>query len=488
MAIQFSGLASGLDTDNIIKELMNAERLRVDKVEKEKTRLEWKKDVWEDMNKKLYEFYTKHVFDFKSKGTFSKKSTTTSDDNAISVSPTIDAPRGTHTIKVDKLAKGSFLTSGNVDETFKAISDGQVTLSVGSSSSNLDITKDDTVTEIVNKINALDMDVKASYDSTYDKIFLSTTKTGSDTTIKLSGIDAGDENTFLTNLGFTVASNEVVGSTGQDAEFTYNGASLTSADNEVSVNGLNIVLKQEAMVSDVTIIVTQDTDAIYDKVKDFITQYNVLIADINEKIGAESTRGYDPLTAEEKEAMSEDEVKLWEDKIKDSLLRRDSTLDSVLGSLRGILGSSSGVDTTGFEYNYLSDLGILTGEYTEKGLLHIDGDEDDPLYSAKTNKLRDAIENDPDKVAELLNAIGDKIYTTMQEKMKSTTLSSALTFFNDKQIDGQIEDYEDSIFELEERLAATEERYYKQFTAMEKAIQAMNSQSASLASMLGGGA
>ena len=139
------------------------------------------------------------------------------------------------------------------------------------------------------------------------------------------------------------------------------------------------------------------------------------------------------------------------------------------------------------DHNFLSDLGIVTGSYTEKGILHIQGDEDDSLYAIKENKLKTAIENDPDKVADFLNAIGDKLYETMQDKMKSTTLSSALTFYNDKQIDKQVKTYESKIADLEERMAAVESRYYAQFTAMEKMMQQMNSQSSSLMGMMGGG-
>ena len=92
---------------------------------------------------------------------------------------------------------------------------------------------------------------------------------------------------------------------------------------------------------------------------------------------------------------------------------------------------------------YLSDLGIVTGSYTEKGILHIQGDEEDSLYSMKENKLKEAIEKDPDKVAKLFNAIGSQLYTTMQDKMKSTSLSSALSFYNDKQMDKQVSAYEE---------------------------------------------
>ncbi|MCT4596778.1 MAG: flagellar filament capping protein FliD [Vallitalea sp.] len=501
--IKFSGLASGLDTDNIIKELMKAERMKVDKVSKEKIKLEWKKDIWKEMNSKLYEFYSKQVFDLKSKGTFSKKNAISSNINAVSVEAGSNTINGVHNISVTQLATGAYLNSQKIMDTDTKVQDGKsviFSISDGAKVSEITLGEKSTIKDFVDEINKAGLNIRANYDNTNQRIFINSTVTGAKSDIIFSDIDTTDEKSFFENLGFKVDLNgkilaadakdvdgtTSIGSKGTNAKYTYNGVNnLESDSNKVSINGLSLTFSAKA--SDVTINVTQDTEAIYDKVKEFISKYNLLITEINEKIGADSARGYDPLTAEEKKAMSDDDVELWEEKIKKSLLRRDSTLSPLLSSIRGIVGSSSGVNTSEFDYHYLSDLGIVTGDYTEKGVLHINGDEDDSLYSVKTNKLKEAIEADPEKVAELLNAIGDKLYSTMQDKMKSTSLSSALTFFNDKSMDKKVEEYKDSIYKLEERLAMVEKRYYKQFSAMEKAMQMMNSQSASLVSMLGGG-
>lgn len=493
MGIQFSGLASGLDTDNIIKELMKAERMKVDKVKKQKTKLEWRKDIWKEMNKKLYSFYTKQVHNLRSKGTFMKKTTVSSNESAISAKANVNAAEGTHTVTVTQLAKGSFLTGDELDKDkegnditistkaeklvdFAPDEIKTIDIKLGDTTVSVEITADDNIYSITNKIKDGVGDINVSFDSNFNRIMMSSKEQGFGTKIE---IVSGDTE-LIKELGLEGK----VGSDGQNAKFTYNETELESNSNEVSVNGLTLTLKGEGQTAN--IIVNQDTEAMYDNVKEFITEYNNLIVEVNEKLGADRVTGYEPLTQEEKKAMSEDDIKLWEQKIKDSLLRRDDILSSLVDSMRSIVGSSSGVDTSGLDFRYLSDLGIVTGLYTEKGILHIDGDEDDPLYAAKTNKLKEAIEKDPEKVADLLTGIGDKLYSKMQEKMKSTEISSAFTFFNDKQIDEQLDDYKDRIYVLEDKLADIEKRYYRQFTAMEKAIQMMNSQSASLASMLGG--
>ncbi|WP_273321817.1 flagellar filament capping protein FliD [Vallitalea guaymasensis] len=496
MAVQFSGLASGLDTDNIIKELMKAERMKVDKVKKQKTKLEWRKDIWKEMNKKLYSFYTKQVYNLRSKGTFMKKTTVSSNDSIISAKANVNAAEGTHTLTVTQLAKASFLTgdkitkdkdnndidveaSTKISELLDFGADTEKMISIttqknGGTPVEITIGKDDTMAQIVYNIKKAVADVNISFDSNFDRVMMSSKNQGEDVKLQVGG-DA--------NLIKALGLEGKVGTDGENSIFTYNGTELVSDSNEITVNGLTLTLKAKG---DVNITVNQDTQAMYDNVKDFITEYNKILVEINEKLGADRVVGYEPLTQDEKKAMSEDDIKLWEQKIKDSLLRRDDILTSLVDSMRSIVGSSSGVDTSGLDYRYLSELGIVTGKYTEKGILHIDGDEDDTLYAAKTNKLKEAIEQDPEKVADLLNAIGDKLYSKMQEKMKSTEISSAFTFFNDKQMDNQIDDYKDRITVLEDKLTSIEERYYRQFTAMEKAIQMMNSQSASLASMLGG--
>lgn len=499
MGIQFSGLASGLDTQSIITDLMSVERMKVENVEKQKVLAEWKKEAWEEVNTKLYSFYKEELFDFKSVGTYNQKTLTSSNESLITTNTSSAAVRGVHTIDVTSMAKGSFLTG---DELTTDINGDPITASTtaadlfglgasdtssllfstdgGATTNEITIESTDTISDIVTKIQDLDMDLNISFDETFNRLFVSSTETGEDVQLQVSTNDATDD--VLTSLGFGAANR--TGTDGDDAVYTYNGTQLTSSSNEVSVNGLSFNILGEN--DSATITVSQDTEAIYDTVKSFLNKYNELMTEINEKLDADSAREYEPLTDQEKESMSEDDIELWESKIKESLLRRDNTLFSITLAMRNTLTVNSGVDTSSFTYSSISELGIVTGGYEEKGLLHIEGDEDDSLYSVKENKLRNAIENDPDEVMELLSALGDSLYEDFNTRMKSSSISSALTFYNDKYLDDQITDYEDSIFDLEDKMVVIEERYYKQFTAMEQAIQQANSTGDWLAQQLGG--
>jgi flagellar hook-associated protein 2 len=509
MGIQFTGLASGMDTQSIIKDLMKAERTKVTAVEKQKTRMQWTKEATAGMNAKIYGFYKESLFKFKSVGTYSQKSVSSSNESVVSVAKTTTAVNGSHTVTVNNMAKGSYLTSeplgldlnGNqITSTttadklydFAAAGVSEIKLNVKTSaagtfgaSNEITILATDTVSDIVGKMRNLGLDMNVSLDTKFNRIFASSTKTGSDVELAF-GTSSADpaaitrSNELLAKLGFGTK----VGSAGQSASFTYNGTLLTSETNEISVNGLNLTLRADTGSS--TIGVTQNTDAIYDTVKDFLTKYNELITDMRGKINAESARTFEPLTSEEKEAMTEEEVSLWESKIKNSLLRRDETMTSIMSDMRSVLTGSSGVDTSSFAYKTLSELGIGTGNYTEGGILHLDGNEDDFAYSLKTNKLKQAIESNPEGVMELMTALGDKLYSSMSNRMKSTSLSSALNFFNDKVIDKKLTDYDTKIANLEERLELIESRYYAQFTAMEQAIQRSNSTGNWLSQQLAG--
>ena len=269
-----------------------------------------------------------------------------------------------------------------------------------------------------------------------------------------------------------------------DGEVEVDGAVYAADSNTITVNGLTLNLKAANQDEMVTITVTQDTDAVYNMVKDFVKEYNELLDELNEAYNADSARDYKPLTEEQKEAMSEKEIEKWENKIKDSLLRRDNTLNSLISSMRTCLSGSVEVD--GKKYA-LSSFGICTGNYSEKGKLHIYGDSDDSVGAMYDDKLRAAIEENPDAVMEVLQGLSENLYNTISDKMKSTSLSSALTVYNDKKMKSEITTYKKELSALEKRLAQMEERYYKQFTAMEKALSQMNSSANSLASMLGTG-
>lgn len=270
--------------------------------------------------------------------------------------------------------------------------------------------------------------------------------------------------------------------TGQDSEIVLNGATFTNNTNNYSINGLTIQALNVTGTDEVTITTDTDVDGIYDMIKGFLKDYNDLVKSVDVAYNAASSKGYEPLTSDEKDAMSDDEVKKWEEKIKDSLLRKDSTLGSVLDTMKNDMAKSFKVGDKSYS---LSSFGIATLGYfnspeNETGVYHIDGNKDDTYTSANTDKLKSMIASDPDTVITFFSQLASQLYKDLGGKMTASSTSSAYTIYNDKQMNTQYSEYNTKISEAEDKVTTWEDYYYRKFSAMESALAKMNAQSSSL--------
>lgn len=276
---------------------------------------------------------------------------------------------------------------------------------------------------------------------------------------------------------------------GEDAEIYLNKAKFTSSSNTFEINGLTITCNAETGEEAITMTTQEDTSGIYDMIKNFIKEYSELINEMDKLYNAESSKGYEPLTDDEKEEMSESEIEKWEEKIKDSLLRRDSTLNTVSSAFKEIM--SSGYTVNG-KTMYLSSFGINTLGYfeaadNEKNAYHINGDEDDDTVSDKSNDLMAMISSDPDTVVDFFTQLSKSLYSKTSDLMKRVSgYSSAMTIYDDVKMKSDYDDYTKKIAELEEKLADYEDKWYAKFSAMETAMAKMQSNASAVTSLLGG--
>jgi len=505
MPIRLSGMASGLDTDAIIKELMSAQSLKKTNVEGNKKKLEWKKEKWEEMNTKLYALYTEKLSSLKLQGSYLTHKAASSDESKLSASAEATA-NGTYTVEVKSLASAQYMTGRqvkdkNLTKSSKLVEDAKMgngqTISVtrGGDSESLktfEVTAESTVEDLLDFLKGAGLN--ASFSAEDGRFYVGARTSGEENSFTLQSNYSGADGLAalgLMDIDDTLAKNDQVGSTvddialvaGKNAEVYINGAYMTSSNNNIRANGLALDLKgTTAPGQTVTVTVTNDSEGVYNKIKDFVKSYNELMNEMYDKYNAASARDYQMLTDDDKEAMSDKQIELWEDKIKDSLLRRDDTLNALMTTFRSALQKTVEVD--GKKYS-LSSFGVGTGVYTEHGILHIDGDEEDGMYGSKTDKLKSAIDQDPELVAKVFSDVMSDFYKTLSDKMSASSISSALTFYNDKQIQNQITDYDKTIKTWETRLTDMEEKYYKQFSAMEKAMANLQSQQNQLAGLLG---
>lgn len=277
---------------------------------------------------------------------------------------------------------------------------------------------------------------------------------------------------------------------GKDAKIKLNDIEYTGSSNQFSINGLSITAQAvtgEGDANAITITTQSDVQGMYDKIKDFLTQYNSLINEITSLYNADSAKGYEPLTDEEKDAMSDTEVEKWEDKIKASLLRRDDSLESVMNAMTSSM--SKGYEINGKNY-YLSSFGIKTLGYlnaaeNEQNAYHIDGDEDDASVSGNSDKLMTALTEDPDSVIGFMQQLTNGLYESVGKKMQTSTLSSVYKVYNDKEMASEYSDYTDLIKKWEQKLQDQEDYYYNKFSAMETALSKLQSQTSSMSNLFG---
>jgi len=633
---RITGIASGMDTDNMIKDLMKAESAKKDKVEKEQMYEEWRKEEYQDISKMLREFSTNN-FDVLSPSTNFRSPAMFADftssilsggveSSAVTVTGNTDITNLNHTInKITTLAsndlytstaklkdtmEGASITIGNIDGSTdnsinKSIVDGNDTfvlsfdgvsksitldggyadvvglvtdiqakidaefgenkilvspdgdkLSIGSVEeghqtsliesdadiltnlgftsgdsdylkssetlsdafsldtgnpialtingvSDFGITSDDTINEMMDKINDSDAGVTISYSSLSGKFELKSDETG-----EINKITFEDTDNFIeTSLKIDVTgTNEYTAAT--DAEFEIDGVITSRSNNDFTIDGANYSLKQlhntiDNPMDPIEITLSPDTDGLVEKITSFVDKYNEIIETINGKLDEKKYYDYSPLNADEKEAMSDDDIELWEEKAKSGILGSSNELENIASQLRTLIYEPiEGLDIS------LKDIGITTSSnYKDNGKLTIDEDT-----------LKSSINNNYGKVVELFTktsdvdyddtsnrgarkaeeGIANRLYDVLQDNIRNTRdangnkgiLIEKAGYENevsdfDNLIQDAINDYKDRIFDILEYLDDKEEYYYSMFAKMESAMSEMQSQSDWLYSQMG---
>ncbi|HPT78054.1 MAG TPA: flagellar filament capping protein FliD [Candidatus Atribacteria bacterium] len=579
MPIRIGGMASGLDIDSIVSDLMRVERMRVDKVEQNKTLVEWTRDSYIEVNKMFADFVlsTREALGLTStaSGSIQNKSVSSlswvkkayiADSRIADVSTRANAVNGTYNIKVHRLAenfsaasaenisgsndKSNLLAQFGLSESdaidltltarFENGQEQKARIYIDSSEAYISITdakgvekkvvlegkslSNTSLKELADQINKAKIGVTAIYDEAVDRFFLQTNETGEKNTLlvddhssihdgsgeltdanfidklKLKYDADGSKHSFLAGVEYG----------GKDALIDFGAATgITKSSNQFTVNNMNFSLKA---VGETVVRVETDEDAIIAKIKEFVNKYNELVDKISKVTSQNRYKDYAPLTKEQKEAMSEKEIELWEQKAKSGLLRNDDIITGIMQRARtGLYENVLGVEGL---FDHITEIGIETETYVSGsmgGKLRINED-----------KLRQAIRDDVNGVLELLfkeapagitddnekrrqTGLVGRLYSDMVAGMKQVIAKAGpgddrqlfrnidttmlLDFVTQQSgislLDKSILDYEKSIYKLQARLIEKENSYWKQFTAMEKALDKMYSQSLWLAQQLG---
>jgi len=548
------GFGSGMDIDQMVSDLMKAERAKtVDKLDKEKQISTWKQEIYQEINKDIANF----IVDSKSKFELTSstatgvsyntsyesiswvKNASSSDTTKATATATSKALDGSYSVNIDQLAKGvTKASTGNIsvadtdsndkltDQFTDIIADDviqfNITTTEGSKdftfdlSANPDLTLDDIITEV----NSADLGIKMSYDEGVDRIFINSTKTGADVSLKLEDTGSKINGTTVGTNFFTqilnVSGDGVVDGSGldtlngQDLQFDFGEAqNMTKSSNTFSINGINITAND---IGTTTINVESDVDGVYNKIKDFVNEYNSLIDKINSKLDEDIYRDYQPITEEEKKSLSDDQLKQLEDMAKSGLIKNDSILTSILSDVRTDLYET--VDNIGGSFKQLTQIGIETGTYSEKGKLVIDeyelkqaiiddaagvmelffkesdSTDEDTKYkeSGLVTRMFDSM---TEGIEQIIDKSGPGNDSSIYKEVKATILVDFIAGANLKNagisiLAQDILDINSEMYDAKYNLASIEDRYYAKFSAMETALAKLNDQSSWITSQLGG--
>ncbi|MBB6632587.1 flagellar filament capping protein FliD [Cohnella thailandensis] len=491
-SIRLGGLATGMDTDTIIKQLMTAKREPLNKLNQQKTKLEWQQEAYRDITIKMVDLRNNKLANLKlSSNLNTLASSVAGNTTAVTAKAQTGAVAGTTTIEVHSLATAATITSASIG-TNVDISKSLAELNLATGDTTIEINGEpitfkstDTLASVINTINKNSkVNATAYFDNVSGKLVLTSKTQGENGVLTFSG-------DLLTNK-FQLDEADVT--SGVNADVTINGIRTSRSSNSFTENGVSYTLnaKSEGIAS--TITTKMDTSKVVESIKSYITAYNDILDAINPKLSEKKFLTYQPLTDEQKEDMEEEEIKLWEEKAKSGILKNDTILSSLVSNLR--LGTITDVNVNGTNVN-ITSLGITTGSWSEKGKLHLDED-----------KLIEALEKNPEQVIGFFtqntketdatksklvttpdSGLFNRMYNELQTALNSlaekagTSRSSTSTteVFNPSSLIGtQLIDLDRRIDLWEDRLVTIENNYYKQFSSMETAVNKLNSQASSL--------
>ncbi|MDV2582852.1 flagellar filament capping protein FliD [Alkalibacillus haloalkaliphilus] len=490
-SMRMTGFASGMDIGQMVDDLMEAERQPLQKMEQDQLWLTQQRDAYREVNAKMSEFESMFL-DMRMSSTYNSTKATSSSD-AISVSARSNADEANYQVNVNELATAAVnISDADLDleaavgedlageHTFQTFDeDGQEV------THTLTLNADDTYEEVFDKINeASDGAVRAFYNESSGQIFIERTETG-----QFNPDDNGaeiqfGEGTIFTDT-FNLDSSEEHG--GQDARFTYNGVELTSRSNSYELNGATLQFHQTTDQA-ATISIEQDIDGAVEEITNFVDKYNELVGYMNEKVNEPRNRDYPPLTEDQRRAMSESEIELWEEQSKSGELRSDGILRGAISGMRSAWYESVDNDETSFNAAY--EIGITTvnavnSPRNDQGKLEVDEQE-----------LRRALEEDSEGVYRMLSSRADDDSRGVLSRVKDQ-LDNSMDRIRDRagratQTDHQytmgreLMNMADRMANFERRMQQTEERYWDQFSRMERAMQEANNQSAQMQQAMGG--
>lgn len=442
-----------LDVNKLVTQLVAAERSTTDqRINRDTARVSTEFTALATLKGAMSAFQTT-LYSLRAADAFQPRKVTSGDEAAFTASATTKAAAGRYDVEVFQLATASRLGSGlYAGGATDKVGSGKLSISVGDKSFSIDIAADDTLADVRDAINAAkdNTGVRATLirdtAGTGSYLVLTGTKTGDDYEVSVSATDTdaeGDLDRLVQDLMDIDPDRDVVA---QPAIVFISGYEIHSQSNTISdaIDGVTLNLKTAEQGTQVSLSVERDDSTIQKRAESFVSAYNALAQQIA------SLSRYDATT------------KTAGPLLGDSMLRG---LDS---QMRRILSAT--VSGAAGDYTTLASLGITT---TGSGTLQLD-----------SKRFRDALDADPVGVAQVFSAAESGVAVRMSTFLDAKLSSTGELASRDQRIAAKRRDLQDQTAALDARMQVLQERYMKQFSALDAMLAQMQSTSGYLAQQL----
>lgn len=502
-SVRLSGLATGMDTDAMVKSMLTADQEKIDKAQQKEQTVKWQQEIYREVMSDVIDFNDKY-FSLTSKDSILSSSAwntlsiTSSNNNVITATGTAGANNIDYKFDVKKLAEPAKATSSvslNKDsklvDDLNATKDSKFKIAIGTNekgetiySKDITIEDNDTIETLINKINSSnDGVVKASYSEMTGKFTIESTKTGDSSGFAIvdeTGKNISDSLDFLglqTNsyaidsngtiqnnfTGVAVGSNSIIEVSSKDGTFK---KTLNEESNTFTIDGVRYNVNTTG-TSEITS--TKNTDTVVKKMKSFVDDYNKIMDRVYDLVTEKTNKDYKPLTEAQKEEMSEEEIEKWEKKAKEGILRNDSEMRKFMNDMENAI--------FGDKMQVLREMGISTHEdYNKKGQIALD-----------ESKFIAALQNNSEKVYEVFAKGSDSMMERMKSTIKNYVGSSSSIFAQKAGIEKtasmaknyyseQLKKQAELIKTLQNKMSDKEEKLYLKFGNLESQMNKLNSQ------------
>lgn len=358
---------------------------------------------------------------------------------------------------------------------------------------DIKVEESDTVRTLMDKINNSDAGVEVNYQNSSDKFVFTSKKDGASGKISVGG---DFENIFGTSFNKTDGQDAIVAvkyaGSDKEVEIVRDSNSFKIDGMTISVNGefgykagAGGKLELDKTSDPVTFDAKVDEDKIVETIKKMVEEYNEIIELVGKETGTKPNRDYEPLTSAQKAEMSESEIKAWEEKAKEGLLFNDNDLKGLSNSLRFVVSTADqaalkklGITTS----STASDNGKLSfDESAFRAALKTDPEGIREMFTKERTVDENGVATGVNGIAVNMKSAFDKYAKTLGEPKgilieRAGSIKSPASITQNS-LYKQIEQIDERISDLQDLLEMEQDRYIRQFTALESVIAQMNSQS-----------